>query len=84
MTAQNTDHCLIDPVCQMEVTRDKHVPGVTLGSVIYHFCANSCRKAFMADPDKYLKTKPLKPKGFWGRYLDKVKKATGGKPPCCH
>jgi uncharacterized membrane protein len=27
---------------------------------------------------------PFKRKGLWGRYLDRLNKATGGKPPCCH
>ena len=84
MTAENTEHSFIDPVCQMKVARDSQVPSLKLGSLTYHFCADSCRRAFMADPEKYLKSKPPKRKGFWGRYLDRVNKATGGKPPCCH
>ena len=41
--------------------------------------------SIMADPDKYLDRKEPKKKGFWGRYLDRLNKATGGKPPsCCH
>jgi Cu+-exporting ATPase len=43
-----------DPVCGMAV-----VPGRAAGThvhagVTYHFCAESCRRRFAADPDKYL------------------------------
>ncbi|MCF8130224.1 MAG: YHS domain-containing protein [Deltaproteobacteria bacterium] len=84
MATQHIEHDFVDPVCRMKVARDSKVPNFTLGSVTYHFCADACRKAFIADPDKYLKAKPAKRKGFWGRYVDRVQKATGGKPPCCH
>jgi len=36
------------------------------------------------NPDTYLGTEAPKKKGVWGRYLDRLNKATGGKPPCCH
>jgi len=84
MTVNNNKHQFIDPVCQMEVTKDSKVPPFTFHSKTYYFCADSCRKAFMADPEKYLKSNPTKSKGLWGRYLDRLNKATGGKPPCCH
>jgi hypothetical protein len=35
-------------------------------------------------PYKYLQVKPGKRKGLWRRYLDRLNKATGGRPPCCH
>jgi len=84
MTTQNNNHHFVDPVCGMKVTNESRVPTFSLGSAKYHFCADSCRKAFMADPEKYLKAKPVKRKGLWSRYLDRVNKATGGKPRCCH
>lgn len=84
MTTLNTTHDFIDPVCHMKVAGDGNVPSYAFQSDTYHFCADACRKAFMANPEKYLKTKPAKPKGLWGRYLDRLNKATGGKPPCCH
>jgi hypothetical protein len=68
----------------MKVGRGSKVPAFVHESETYHFCADSCRKAFVADPEKYLKAKTIKLKGFWGRYLDRLNKATGGKPPCCH
>lgn len=64
----------IDPVCGMDVE-----PGRTkLISVHkgyrYWFCAESCRSAFEADPDKYLKPKPSKKKNWFRRYLERMAK----------
>jgi YHS domain-containing protein len=74
----------IDPVCLMKVTPDKRDFTFTYKMRTYYFCAESCRKAFETNPDKYLETKASKPKGWWGRYLERLNKATGGKPPeCC-
>jgi YHS domain-containing protein len=84
MTTSNAEHNFIDPVCQMKVTKGSKVPSFVYQSETYHFCADSCRKAFMADPRKYLVSRSNKRKGFWGRYLDRLNKSTGGKPPCCH
>jgi YHS domain-containing protein len=84
MTAASIEQNFIDPVCKMKVGRGSKVPAFVHESETYHFCADSCRKAFVADPEKYLKAKTIKGKGFWGRYLDRLNKATGGKPPCCH
>jgi hypothetical protein len=50
----------------------------------YHFCAEGCRKAFESNPDKYLVQKPTGRKGWWGRYLNRLTKATDGKPMKCH
>ena len=84
MTATSIENYYVDPVCRMKVAKGSKVPSFEFQSETYHFCADSCRKAFMADPQSYVKSGPTKRKGFWGRYLDRVKKATGGKPPCCH
>lgn len=84
MTTSNAEHNFVDPVCRMKVAKSSKMPSFVFESETYHFCADSCRKAFMADPEKYLKAKTIKRKGFWGRYLDRLNKATGGKPPCCH
>lgn len=82
MTATSIEHSFIDPVCRMKVAKDSKVPSFVFQSETYHFCADSCRKAFRADPKKYLK-KTTKRKGLWGRYLERLNKATGGKPPSC-
>ena len=84
MTTSNAEHNFVDPVCRMKVAKNNKMPSFVFESETYHFCADSCRKAFMAEPEKYLEAKTIKRKGFWGRYLDRLNKATGGKPPCCH
>jgi YHS domain-containing protein len=84
MTGTGTEQNFVDPVCRMKVARGGKVPSFVFQSETYHFCADSCRDAFMADPKKYLKSRSNKRKSFWGRYLDRLNKATGGKPPCCH
>jgi YHS domain-containing protein len=85
MTIQTNKHQFIDPVCHMKVTKGSTVPSLNFHDDTYYFCAEGCREAFMADPDKYLGAKATKKKGLWARYLDRLNKATGGKPPsCCH
>ena len=84
MTIQNNKHAYIDPVCQMKITTPGEVRSFTFHSDTYHFCAEACREAFISDPDKYLQTELPTKKGLWARYLDRLNKATGGKPPCCH
>lgn len=79
----------IDPVCGMDV-----VPGKTkLVSVhegkSYWFCAEGCRTAFEANPDKYLKSEPgKKKKGWFGRYLERLTRINeetfGCSGPKCH
>jgi YHS domain-containing protein len=78
----------IDPVCGMEVRPGKtEIVSVYKGHK-YWFCADGCRKAFEADPEKYLKPKPGKRKGRFGRYLDRMskvnKEAFGCDGPKCH
>lgn len=78
----------IDPVCGMEV-----LPGKTKLVSVYNgrsfwFCAPVCRKDFEENPQKYLESRPPKPKGWFRRYLDRMAKAnekafgTGGAK--CH
>lgn len=71
-----------DPVCGMEVDPTKSLT-LQFEEKTYHFCADACRKAFEADPGRYLAQKPAKKKGWWGRYLDRLQKQTGGVPPKC-
>ena len=74
----------IDPVCLMKMTPEKKDFTFTYKMRTYYFWAQSGRKAFEANPDKYLESKSTKPKGWWGRYLERLNKVTGGKPPeCC-
>jgi YHS domain-containing protein len=77
---------IIDPVCGMEVE-----PGRTKLVSVYNghsfwFCAEGCRRAFEADPEKVLK--PTKKKGWLGRYLERMAKINakefGDKGAKCH
>lgn len=71
----------IDPVCGMEVNPDTAPARTCYNGIQIYFCAEACRAAFDAEPQKYTLTKR---KGFWRRYLERLNKATGGKPPACH
>jgi YHS domain-containing protein len=74
----------VDPVCLMKVAPARKDFTFTYKLRTYYFCAESCRKAFETNPDKYLESKAPKRKGWWARYLERLNKATGGKPPeCC-
>jgi YHS domain-containing protein len=74
----------LDPVCGMTVNQRLTDIVTTIQGQTYYFCAEGCRKAFEADPQKYLSPALPKKKGFWGRYLDRLEKATGGKSMNCH
>jgi YHS domain-containing protein len=75
----------IDPVCLMGVESGMEDLHFTCRMRTYYFCSESCRKTFEANPDKYLEPTYRKRKGWWGRYLERLNKATGGTPPkCCH
>ena len=84
MISSNTTHPFVDTVCRIKVTKGDKVPVFVFQSETYHFCADACRNAFIANPEKYVKSKPSKKKGLWNRYLERLDKITGGKPPCCH
>jgi YHS domain-containing protein len=84
MTATSNEHDFVDPVCEMKVAKGSKVPFFVLRSETYYFCSDSCRKAFMDNPQQYMKSGSKKRKGLWSRYLDRLNKATQGKPPCCH
>ncbi len=44
-----------DPVCDMEVSRMTAVEELVYQDRIFYFCARTCRDAFEADPEKYIK-----------------------------
>jgi YHS domain-containing protein len=44
----------IDPVCKMEVAEDKAAATSEYRGKKYYFCAVGCKKAFDANPEKYL------------------------------
>ena len=74
----------IDPVCMMPVASGNKNFMFTYQMRTYYFCTEACRKAFATNPDKYLESMSPKRKGLWGRYLERLNKATGGKTPQCH
>jgi YHS domain-containing protein len=79
-----TTETFIDPVCLMKVDPGNKNFTTMYQMRSYYFCAEACRKAFEVDPEKYLKAKAPKRKGWWRRYLDRLEKTTGGRPPQCH
>jgi Cu+-exporting ATPase len=79
----------VDPVCGMTVDPDRSKLISIHRGYKYYFCAEGCLKSFEADPEKYLKPKPAKKNGWFGRYLDRMAKINEkefGKegPHCCH
>ena len=84
MKSKSSENPIIDPVCGMSID-----PGATkiMASIEgrdYYFCAEGCRKAFEENPEKYLGSECPKPRGWWGRYIARLQKATGGKQMKCH
>ncbi len=45
----------LDPVCKMQVEEKKAAATSVYKGTAYYFCAPGCKKAFDADPEKYLK-----------------------------
>jgi YHS domain-containing protein len=82
--AGTTTHAVMDPVCNMSVNPEMTDISATIEGQTYYFCAESCRKAFEENPRKYLEPKPSKKKSWWGRYTERLEKATGGKSMKCH
>ena len=70
----------------MQVDPEKTDQTADDGGRTYFFCADSCRQEFENQPQKFLEiSRDIKRKGFWKRYLERLNRATGGKPPsCCH
>ena len=71
----------IDPVCGMTVNPKMTDIVATVEGQAYYFCAEGCHKAFIENPKKYLEPKK---KSWWGRYTERLEKATGGKAMKCH
>ena len=46
----------IDPTCKMEVEEKTAVATSEYSGKTYYFCAVGCKKAFDADPERYLIT----------------------------
>lgn len=77
----------IDPVCGMAVERVNPKLVAVHNGRKYYFCAEACLNDFNRDPERSLRNRkqPIpEKKGIWGRYLDRLTKATGGKAMKCH
>ena len=82
MPRHANEQSFVDPVCGMSVDPAKAAATLRHDGHQFYFCAEECRQAFESDPDMY---KAKKRKGFWQRYIERLTKATGGKPmSCCH
>jgi YHS domain-containing protein len=72
---------MIDPVCGMRADSSSAPLAFDPQGRVYYFCSSTCRDEFQKDPERYA----AKRKSRWSRYIDRVKKATDGKPmSCCH
>jgi YHS domain-containing protein len=71
----------VDPVCGMKTDGSKAPIAYDARGRLYYFCSLACRDEFEKNPERYA----VKRKGWWSRYLDRVRKVTDGKPmSCCH
>lgn len=84
MKPRPTEKPVVDPVCGMSVDPQTAEINVFIEGQNYYFCAEGCCKAFEENPEKYIGVECAKPKGWWGRYMARLQKATGGKPMKCH
>jgi Cu+-exporting ATPase len=75
---------VVDPVCGMAVEPGVKTIIANINGETYYFCAEGCRQSFEENPQKFLNPRPTKKKGLWGRYLERLEKATGGKSMNCH
>ena len=76
----------IDPVCGLQIEHDaKSKLFVSIRGHAYYFCTEKCRNEFTKDPIRYMDilNTTKKRKNLWNRYLDRLQKATNGKPPKC-
>ena len=75
----------IDPVCGLQLDPVNTSLFEVVRGHTYYFCNEKCHTEFKCFPTKYLDVLNIikKRKGWWERYLDRVQKATNGKPPKC-
>lgn len=81
---------IIGPICHMKVDLSKTDLEVIHKGQNYYFCSEACQKAFEKNPQKHLEPKRTKfkgPKGWWGRYMERVAKSNrkllGGNSAGC-
>lgn len=87
MTAK-VERKVIDPVCGMAVEAGRGAGPSRHAGRDYWFCCPGCQASFERDPERCLKPVTLRPKGWFGRWLDRLGRAnaqTFGKTgPRCH
>ncbi|MBU4220400.1 MAG: YHS domain-containing protein [Euryarchaeota archaeon] len=49
----------IDPICGMQVDENTAQYKTEYNGDTYYFCAPGCKKAFDAEPEKYMKSRPV-------------------------
>ena len=66
---------IMDPVCHMRVDPHKTHLEAAYQGCNYYFCAESCRKAFERDPERFLEINHARKMAWWDRYLERLAKA---------
>ena len=72
------DSTYYDPVCGMGVNPGKTRLVANYQGHSFWFCSLGCRFAFESNPQKYLKPKPEKRKGWLGRHIELLVNAGKG------
>ncbi|MFH1057535.1 MAG: YHS domain-containing protein [Pseudomonadota bacterium] len=79
---------VMDPVCGMTVTAGHSAGPSRHGGRDYWFCCPGCQKSFERDPARFLRPVTIRPKGWFGRWLDRMGRANaqafGQAGPRCH
>ncbi len=74
-----------DPVCGMEVSKEKARYMILTEHETFYFCSELCQKSYARQIGI---NKPTAKKGIFARFLEKIARANensyGGKPPKCH
>ena len=73
-----------DPVCGLKINPQRSGYSTEYEQRLYFFCSRNCLDRFHQDSERFAKSGRRGLKGIWSRYIDRVSKATDGKPPCCH
>jgi YHS domain-containing protein len=73
-----------DPVCGRPLDPKAKNLSTVFDRQAYYFCSRDCLERFNRDRERFVRGPRRGLKGVWSRYLDRVQKATEGKPPCCH
>ncbi len=72
-----------DPVCGMPIDPAQADYYFAWKGHKYYFCNEDCKRIFEQSPDRYRVKKRSWLSNLWHQYLERLNKATGGKPPSC-